>query len=112
MSGKTSRTKGHDFERKIAQEMRDLQFENCETSRYANRKLDDACVDLTCTSPFSIQCKAYKNQPNFRTELDKMPDDENYNLIFHKQPYKKDIVVLYKEDFYEIIKMLKAERVI
>lgn len=112
MSGKTSRTKGHNFERSLRQEFRELGFENCETSRYANRKLDDACVDLTDTGCFSVQAKAYKNQPNFRKELDKMPQDSNYNLIFHKKPYEKDIVVMYKEDFYEIAKMLKAEKII
>lgn len=112
MSGKTSRTKGHNYERQIAQEMRELGYTECETSRYANRKLDDACVDLTNTFPFSIQCKAYKNQPNLRKELDKMPEDSNYNLIFLKRPYQKDTVTMDKEDFYEIIKMLKSEKVI
>lgn len=112
MSGKTSRTKGHNFERQVAKEMRGLGFNDCETSRYANRKLDDACVDLTETGCFSIQCKAYKNQPNFRTELDKMPEDSNYNLVFHKAPRKRDLVVMYKEDFYEIIQMLKSEKLI
>lgn len=112
MSGKSSRTKGHNFERQVAKEMRELGFDECETSRYANRKLDDACVDLTCTNPFSFQLKAYKNQPNFRTELDKMPEDSNYNVVLLKSPRKKDLAVMYKEDFYELIKMLKSEKII
>jgi hypothetical protein len=112
MSGRASRVKGHNYERQVRLEMHELDYPDCETSRYESKKLDDAKVDLTHTDPFSVQCKAYKNQPNFRTVLSEMPDNTNYNVVFHKQSFKKDIIVMWKEDLYEIIKMLKAEKII
>jgi len=41
-----------------------------------------------------------------------MPQDSNYNVIIHKRPNKGEIVVMDKESFYEIIKMLKVNQII
>jgi hypothetical protein len=109
--GKRNRTKGHNFERKLAKELREIGF-NCRTSRYSSRETDDKCVDFVGTNPLSIQAKNTTNQPNFRKELDKMPKDENYNLVFHHTNRKDDIVVLYKDDFYQLIEMLRTEKII
>ena len=84
--GKAQRVKGHSYEREIVKEMRGLGYD-CDTSRYANRKLDDAKVDIAGL-PFNIQCKAYKKQPSFRPILDEMPQEEKINTVFHKMPYK------------------------
>ena len=103
---KSARNKGNQYERDIAEEMRQLGFEKCQTSRYASKALDDAKVDLTETDPFNIQCKAWKAAPSYHKVLDEMPKDVNYNLIFHKKPYKGEVVVMKKEDFYELLQML------
>jgi hypothetical protein len=118
MSGKKSRRLGHGYERQIRLEMIELGYEDCETSRYESKKLDDAKVDLTHTKPFNVQCKAYQNQPNFRSVLSEMPDDSNYNTVFMKKNVgvgkkrPEDIVVMWKKDFYELITMLKSEGII
>jgi len=106
------RTKGNQFERDTAKEMRELGFEKCITSRYGSRELDDACVDLMHTDPFSLQLKAWKSAPNLHKELKKMPKDNNYNVIFHKRPNQGTVVAMTKQDFYEMIKMLKSNNVI
>lgn len=107
-----SKKKGNAYECKIAVELRDLGFEGAVTSRYASKKRDDEKVDLMHTEPFNVQCKAWKSAPNLHIELSKMPKDGNYNVIFHKRPYKGDIVAMTKEDFYELLKLLKVEGVI
>lgn len=103
-----SKNKGNAYERKIANEMKELGWQSCETSRYASRKTDDLKIDLVGTDPFNIQCKAMERTPNLFDELDNMPDwDKKINTIFHKKNRRGDIVVMRKEDFYRIIKALQ-----
>ena len=107
-----ARTKGHNFERKIAKEMRELGWEDAATSRYVSQELDDAKVDIARTDPFNIQCKAYKNNPQYTKILAEMPADQNYNLVFHKKPREGEFVIMKKEDFYEILRVLRVEKII
>ena len=44
--GNRNRDKGTDYERKIAQELRDLGFNDVVTSRYASKETDDNKIDL------------------------------------------------------------------
>ena len=110
--GKSARDKGNQYERKIVIECKQLGFEKALTSRNESKTKDDAKVDLCFTDPFNIQCKAVEKLGSYFDILDSMPEDENYNVIFHKKNFKGEIVVLRQEDFYEIIKMLKTEKII
>jgi len=94
-----SRNKGHAYERKIAQELRDLGYSECKTSRYESRALDDEKVDLTHTDPFNVQLKAVENLGSAHNTLNEMPDDDNINVVFHKRNRKGTIVSMTKEDF-------------
>lgn len=111
MSGKTSRTKGHNFEREIRKKLKTI-FPKVETSRYSSREMDDLCVDLVDTAPFHFQCKAWKSAPNLHQELKKMPDDILFNVVMHKRPNQGTIVAMTLEDFIEILQMLKSEKII
>lgn len=106
------RNKGHSYERKIRKEMIELGYESCETSRYESKKKDDQKVDLCNTDPFNIQCKAVERGLNYFDVLNSMPNDTNHNVIFHKKNRKGELVVMRKEDFYEIIEALKANSII
>ena len=44
--GNRNRDKGNNYERKIAQELRDLGFNDVVTSRYASKETDDNKIDL------------------------------------------------------------------
>jgi len=112
MAGRASRIKGHSYERKIVKELRELGFTECCTTRSESRRLDDAKVDIMNCSIFQIQCKAQERGVNHSLVLDSMPKDTNINCLFHKQNRKPETVSLLKEDFYEIIKMLKSENII
>lgn len=101
-----SRNKGTSYERKLAKEWREFGF-NTKTSRYESKMLDDMKVDLTNTGIFNIQAKAVERlSPSYHDILDSMPKDNNYNCIFHKRNRKGEVVVMTKEDFYDIVQML------
>jgi hypothetical protein len=102
---------GHCYERQIRLELIERGFYKCQTSRYASRETDDANVDFVHTEPFNIQCKRWKSAPAYQDVLKSMPDDENYNVIFHKKPNKGEVVVMDKETFYALIEKLKFNQV-
>jgi len=111
MAGKTARNKGHNYERKIRREFIELGFTNCNTSRFESLKLDAEKVDLCNTGCFNIQCKAVENGINYQKLLSEMPKDEKFNIIFHKKQ-GKEIAVLSKADFYELLEMLINAKII
>ena len=100
------RNKGNSYERKLAKEWREFGFKT-KTSRYESKMLDDMKVDLTNTGFFNVQAKAVERlSPSYHEILDSMPKDNNYNVIFHKRNRKGEVVVMTKEDFYELVQML------
>lgn len=107
-----SRSVGHTYERSLRKEFIELGWEDCQTSRYASKATDDLMVDFVNTKPFNIQAKRWKSAPSYHEILKQMPQDSNYNVIIHKRPNKGEVVVMSKEDFYELIKMLKSNQII
>jgi hypothetical protein len=107
-----SRAVGHTYERALRKELIALGFTECQTSRYASKATDDLLVDFVGTKPFNIQAKRWKSAPSYHEILDKMPKDDNYNVIIHKRPNKGEVVVLSKEDFWELVAMLKTNNII
>jgi len=107
-----SRAVGNAYERQIRLELIALGWDQCLTSRYASKALDDQLVDLTGTPPFSFQIKRWKSAPSYHEILRAMPQDNNYNVIIHKRPNKGEVAVMDKDSFYEIIKMLKTNQII
>ena len=113
MSGITSRRKGHEFERKIRLNFKDLGWSNCETSRYASKQMDDRKIDLINTSPFAVQCKASINNPPYHKIFKQMePNAGDYKIIYHKRMHDNEYVIMQKEDFHEILEMLIANQII
>ena len=76
---------GHNYERKIAKELRDLGFSRASTSRATSRIMDDAKIDINGVT-YNIQCKAVKTGLNVFLVLDEMdktipilvPEREDY----------------------------------
>lgn len=107
MSGRKSRTKGHAFERKMAEELKEFFPEVC-TSRAESKRLDDLGVDLAFTNNFNFQCKAVeKLSPSYHEILRLMPDDDDINTILHKRNRKGVVVSMKLEDFKKILYILK-----
>jgi hypothetical protein len=104
---------GHNYERKIVKELRDLGFTKATTTRASSRVMDDAKIDINGIT-YNIQCKAVRTGLNVFTVLGDMetaipklvPEREIYvNLVFHKKE-GDEVVVLRKEDWYLILKKL------
>lgn len=104
---------GHNYERKVVKELKDLGFATAATTRATSKIMDDAKIDINGV-PYNIQCKAVKTGLNVFTVLDDMeshipkmvPERDVYvNVVFHKKE-GEEVVVLRKEDFYRIIKKL------
>tara|TARA_Y100001973_G_C5168266_1_gene317472 strand:+ start:1081 stop:1473 length:393 start_codon:yes stop_codon:yes gene_type:complete len=127
-----SRKKGNNYEVKIAKEMRELGYDDCITSRFGSKMMDYFKIDLLHTDPFRFQLKAWERSPHFHNifkEMEKckyIPIRKDakpkriikklaksfYNVIMWKKNNEEELVILKKKDFYEIIKMLKAEKII
>ena len=104
---------GHNYERKVVKELRDLGFTKATTSRASSRIMDDAKIDINGVT-YNIQCKAVRSGLNVFSVLDDMeaaipklvPEREEYvNVVFHKKE-RGEVVVLRKEDWYLIVKKL------
>ena len=101
------RTKGLDYERKLVKELRKLfEKKTIGTSRNLNRFKDSLKCDIVNVPMFNIQCKATESTPPYHTILKEMPNDTNYNIIFHKRNNKGEVVVMDKATFYELVEML------
>lgn len=109
--GKANRLKGHNLERQLAKEFRELGYTRCTTTRQSSRLLDSCKVDLDIPD-FNIQAKNVKKNINYQeifddihTELsDKYPERVEYiTAIFHKKQ-GDNLVILSKSDFYKLIK--------
>lgn len=102
-----ARQKGNAYERKIAQEFRELGYKDCSTSRLESKKRDDMGVDLVNTGMFNIQCKAVERLGLHHTIIDKMPNEKDkINLIFHKVNRKGEVVTMTKESFYFLLNLI------
>ena len=110
---KTNRNKGHNLERQVVKELREIGLP-CDTSRYASRRLDDLKVDIAFedpTFPFHIQCKCHNTHKNPLPVLADMPQDDKYNIIIEKVKQKGEYVYMTKQDFYEILQVLVKEKI-
>ena len=111
--GRSARQKGHDYERKIVKELREfLLFPDAVTSRSESKRTDDLGIDIMYTDPFNIQCKAVEKLGSVHKILADMPQGSNYNVIFHKRNRLGEVVVMSKDDFYEILQMLIRNQII
>lgn len=109
MSGKKSRTKGHQYEREKARDFKSIGWEE------ARRQLEyqeGMGVDLENTYPFKVQCKRYKDYcPISKIEEVKLKKGD-VALLLTKGDRKKDIAVMYWEDLKEILYLLKLNKIL
>ena len=64
---------GHNYERKIVKELKDLGFNRAATTRAMSRIMDDAKIDIHGVT-YNIQCKAVRSGLNVFTVLDEMEE--------------------------------------
>jgi hypothetical protein len=103
-----AKAKGNNYELQIRDFFIKNGWDKAVTSRLESKSKDDAGIDLCYTDPFNVQCKAVESLGSVHKILDKMPKDQNYNLVFHKRNRQGTIVCMTLEDFEELIMMLKT----
>lgn len=110
-----SRRRGVTYEQKLAQELRDLGFDDVVTSRQESKAMDDNKVDFVSKEgklPLFIQAKKTENTPSyFKIRSQSTVDPKKFCIIWNKQTKKNknfcsdgECVILDKELFYELIK--------
>lgn len=105
MKPSSRRTKGHSYERDIADKFRQAGYEECVTSRSESKRLDDAGVDLCYTDPWQVQCKNQERMsPGPHELLASMPKNGKFNTVFHKRNRKGTVVYMDEETFWELVK--------
>ena len=116
-SGSYSRNKGHNYEQKIARELRELGYDGVVTSRSQSKRLDDMKIDLVDINnklPFYCQLKCTSNIPNYFKIRSQCPlTDKPFVLFFNRQEVKDgqinmssvgELVMLDKSFFYKLLK--------
>lgn len=112
---KNNRNRGHNYERLIAEELRELGFPGVVTSRSESKSMDDKKVDLIDTENklfFNPQLKATIKTPDYFGIVKECPLKDKPFVIFWKKikPTEStfrsegEIVMLPKTFFYDLIK--------
>ncbi len=105
MGGKMSRTKGHSFERKIANDLKKF-FPMAR--RQLEYQADVVCgVDIAETGRFKIQCKCKKSYASVNT-IDEVEcqNNDDIPLLVTKADRKPEMVVMRWKDFLELLDTL------
>lgn len=106
MVGKRSRTKGHSYERKVADAFRNVGYEKaCRKLEYQLADCDG--VDLKNTGPFRVQCKRYKDYAPI-SKIEEIQDPTGIPLLITKGDRKPDMVVMKAQDFFEMLGVLRG----
>lgn len=111
---KNSRSRGNAYERRIAQELRELGFPGVVTSRSESKSMDNAKVDLIDTEhklKCLLQLKLTQSTPNYFKIRKECPiKDAPFCIIWNKtkptdSTYRSEgeVVILDKDFFYKLI---------
>ena len=102
MSTINARQKGHDFERWFCNVLKVIGWE-AETSRYANRKLDDLKVDIVDDTDFYFQLKAVERMSeSYHKLLASMPTNK-VPVVIHKKNNEGCVAVMKLTDFQDLM---------
>lgn len=110
---------GHNYERKIVKELKEIGFITASTTRATSKIMDDAKIDINGI-PYNIQCKSVRTGLNVFSVLNDMeecipkmvPERDIYvNVVFHKKE-SEEVIALRKEDFYLLIRKLLQHGII
>lgn len=105
MKPSSRRTKGHTYEREVAEKFRQAGYTECVTSRSESKRTDDAGIDLCYTDPWQVQCKNQERiAPSPHQILATMPQNGKKNILFHKRNRKGTIVCMDEDTFWELVK--------
>lgn len=117
MASNRNRTAGHNFERLIVNELKELGFYDVVSARSESKNMDDKGVDIFGPKfPYYIQCKNSKTYQKLHELItsEKLPTDKP-TVVFQRKTRKAntkfvtegDYVSMSKDTFYELLKLTK-----
>jgi hypothetical protein len=82
-----NRTAGHNWERKVINDLKEIGYNEAVSSRQASRETDNAGIDICNTGDIAIQCKnTAKNIDYFK--INKSMNTGKHKIIVHKRTEK------------------------
>lgn len=79
-----NRTAGHNWEREVIQDFKDIGFTNAVSTRYGSKLLDDSGIDIMNVGTFSVQCKNEARKIDYPKVLDHIQAVDTIKVICHK----------------------------
>lgn len=116
--GKRNRTRGHSYERKIVNELKEITGNNnLSTSRQASKQLDDMKIDVSDPDnvlPFYVQIKCTQSVPQIKKlNSDVGKKDKPLVIFWNSQEHREqkqvsvgEYVILTKKSFYNLMKFM------
>ena len=115
-TGARNRTRGHNYERKIVKELKELSGnQNVTTTRYASRKMDDLKIDVYDPDnifPCYFQLKSTQNVPAIKTLVQEVGlKDKDLCILWAAQEARQskqitvgEYAIIPKDLFYKLLK--------
>lgn len=97
----SNRDKGHRFERRIINELKEMGYEAV-SSRSESKNMDDKGVDIISDFPFYIQCKNTMRMPEPWKIFMKMPPEKPPIIIWTKN-HKEDLIIMKKDELWKLL---------
>ena len=96
-----NRDKGHRFELKIINELKELGYKAV-SSRSESKNMDDKGVDIISDFPFYIQCKNTERMPPPWKIFDKMPKEKPPMILWTKN-HREDLIIMQKNELWKLL---------
>lgn len=109
MSGRYSRRKGHDFERKVAKDLREIGYEDARRGLQSQGG-DDMPPDVIAP-PFAIQCKNHAKKVNYRAAIEQSKGEcpkGHYPVAVIKEGRQEPLVLMVYADWLDLLEQFKA----
>jgi hypothetical protein len=104
MPGKHSRNKGHNFERSVVQEFRDMGWK--EAKRHLETQWDsvELGIDLDGTEPYAIQCKRLRGYAPMNKLFEVTEKPGRVPILISKADRQPTLACMYWEDLKKLIR--------
>ena len=83
-----NRTAGHDWEREVIKDFKEIGYTEAVSSRYSSRETDAAGIDICNTDNLAIQCKNTFKSVDYH-KINKEMNTDKHKIIVHKRTEKK-----------------------
>jgi hypothetical protein len=108
LSGRYSRRKGHDFERRVAKDLREIGYEDAR--RGLQSQGGEEMPPDVIAPPFAIQCKNHAKKVHYRKAMEQAEGEcpkGHYPVVVVKEGRQKPLVIMTYEDWLDLVRQMK-----